>query len=128
MRGLMTLSPLFLVVAFSGCGSSEKLARGREITTLRVRGGFIEIRAGSNGKTYTLLDAEEKLIASDLTAEDLKARYPDRFEALERGLAGDGALIDASVPIPAFDASLGEPKEGTRQLRTFPLDASRDPR
>ena len=115
MRCAKACSVLMVVGAFSGCGTAEKPAPGREIVTLRVRGGFIEIRAGASGRTYTLLDQDQELIAADLTAEELKARYPDRLDALVRGLAGEGALLDASAP---------EPESGARKLESFPLDAS----
>ena len=93
------LSTLCIAAALSGCVSAEKPASTTQITTLRTRNGFIEIRTGSNGRTYALLDAHQNLIDENLTAEELKARYPNQYESLERGIAGDGApLLDASGP------------------------------
>ena len=81
-----------------GCSSSEKAAASVEITTLRVRGGFIEIRTGAQGRTYGVLDESRAVIARDLTPRELESRYPERYETLERALAEaySSLILDAS--------------------------------
>lgn len=96
-------------------GFNEHPAEGREITTLRVRDGFIEIRAGSSGQTFTILDSENRVLAPNLTADEFKAKFPGRYESLERALVDEGVLLDASAPQPR-----AEEQRGVR----FPLEAT----
>ena len=112
MSPRMLFLPLFFVISslVAGCAAGEKPAPSREIVTLRTRDGFIQIRTGEAGRSYTVLDKQGGLVASDLTTEDLKARFPQHSEALERGLAHpeEGAFLDASagrVELKAFPDS-----------------------
>ncbi len=108
MSPRMLFLPLFFVISslVAGCAAGEKPAPSREIVTLRTRDGFIQIRTGEAGRSYTVLDKQGGLVASDLRAEELQARFPEHFEALERGLAGpeDASILDASAA--SLDASL----------------------
>ncbi len=83
----------------AGCAAGEKPAPSREIVTLRTRDGFIQVRTGEAGRSYTVLNKQGGLVASDLRAEELKERFPEHFEALERGLAHpeEGTFLDASA-------------------------------
>ena len=112
MSPRMLFLPLFFVLSglVTGCATGEKPAPSREIVTLRTRDGFIQIRTGEAGRSYTVLDKQGGLVASDLRAEELKERFPEHFEALERGLAHPekGAFLDASagrVELKAFEDS-----------------------
>jgi hypothetical protein len=77
----------------------------RIIVTLRLRDALIEVHTGPAGRRFTLKDGDGKLIASDLTSEDLQKRHPGHFEALERGLArGAEGSLDSSLDARLWEA------------------------
>ena len=67
-------------------GASQPL--GREITTLRDRNGFVEIRTGPEGRSFNVLDAAGRALAVNLSEAELRSQFPNQSEALRTGLAG----------------------------------------
>jgi hypothetical protein len=90
----------------SGCAGSRRsfeagsAAAGEAptIVTLRLRDGFIDIESNAAGITYSIFDVEGKTLAAGLTEDELKAKFPGHFEALEKALA-ESQTFDASLNV-----------------------------
>ncbi len=98
MKIVQSMTPVALLWLSIGCasggaepasvrpGASQPL--GREITTLRLRSGFVEIRTGNEGPSFSVLDVAGRPLAASLTEEELRRQFPTQSEALKTGLAG----------------------------------------
>jgi hypothetical protein len=95
-----------VLLAAPACAPPENEPRAaaperKEVVTLRFQDGFVEVHSGPEGIRYTALDRDGNLLETELTANDLLARYPEHFRALEEGIAGSpDAPLDASVRVP----------------------------
>lgn len=85
-------------------GPAAARADAPEIVTLRTREGFIEIRSAPDGRRFTLLTLDGRVLAPNLTEENLRADFPGHWQAMERALANPDASLHASGE-ELFDAS-----------------------
>ena len=121
-RQLFLLSPFVFLIFFCVCpqlpvngfltagevaksytdkeGISGKEHEGAVIGHLKTSDKMITIRSDKDGQRYTVKTKEGKLLAVDLSKEDLYAEFPDLVEVIERGLAGQ----DASLRLLDFPA------------------------
>jgi hypothetical protein len=68
--------------------SSEKAVIGQ----IQTRDKVIIIRSGADGQLYTIKSKDGNLLAADLNAGELNARFPELKEVIQNGLAGDASL------------------------------------
>jgi len=98
MRLCFSLLACVILAGVNGCRETPEptaaTKEGVRIVALRFRDGFIDIRTGQEGRSFSIRDREGGIIAAELSADDLQARFPSHFEALQRGLA---APLDASL-------------------------------
>ena len=100
MRTAFAISALAALTLLAGCSASplkpsrDSSHRSVEITTLRVRGGFVEIRTGPEGRSFSVLDDQGRTLAADVSATDLMERFPSHFEVVEASLATDASGPD----------------------------------
>ena len=124
-RQLFLFSPFVLLVFFCACqqlpdngtsiagelsysdvdnrGISVKGHESAVIGHLKTSDKMITIRSDTDGPRYTVKTIDGKLLAGDLSREDLYAEFPDLVEVIERGLAGQDASL-RSLDFPARKA------------------------
>lgn len=109
MMRIAFFGALALTGLMNGCAGSREPAASSEnaltsrptIVTLRLRNGFVDIESGADGITYSVLDSEGKALASSLNEAELKAKFPEHFQAVEKALAGSekAGALDASASL-----------------------------
>lgn len=62
------------------------------IGQIQTRNKVIIIRSGADGQIYTVKSKEGDILADDLNAEELNAKFPELKEVVENGLAGDASV------------------------------------
>ncbi len=72
--------------------SAEQESSGPIVSHLKTRDKLITIRAGSEGPMYTVKSEDETVLAADLPAEELYAKFPELKGAVERGIANWAGL------------------------------------
>ena len=79
---------------------------GLVIGHLKTRDKMITIRTGPDGPLYTVESEDGKILAVDLPAAELSAKFPELKDVVERGIAGEDASID-----PRYEALIIEHNE-----------------
>ncbi len=72
---------------------ADQIEEGGVIGHIQTRDKTITIRSGSDGPLYTVKSVDGKVLAVDLSLDDLYAEFPDLKEIVENGLAGDDASL-----------------------------------
>ncbi len=98
--------PRGLLVAFglswlglTGCSHSPSPVPAREavICHIAMRDSLVTIYSTPDGIRFTVAGTEGEIIASGLTAEELKRRHPRAHGIYEDSIAGEGAPLDARL-------------------------------
>ena len=74
-------------------GPSAETSDNPVIGHLQTRNKLITIRTGADGPLYSVKSKEGKILAVDLPATELSARFPELKKVVERGFAGDDASL-----------------------------------
>ncbi len=83
-----------MLVAFS---SSLTISAPLNVVTLKLRDHTIQIKSGGQESTYNIEDKAGKLIAKDVTEDELSRSHPEVYESVKTALAFPHEVIDASV-------------------------------
>lgn len=80
-------------------GKGMKVRAGQEnvIGFLEMRGKTITITRESNGTFYTIKSKDGKTLAAKLKEKDLQARFPEIYNQVKFGLAGNDATLRPRV-------------------------------
>ena len=79
--------PLARTVQASATTNMPQKSSGPVTGHLKTRDKLITIRAGSNGPLYTVESEDGTVLAVDLPAEDVSAKFPELKDVVERGVA-----------------------------------------
>ncbi len=75
-------------------GPSDKASGNPVVGHLKTRDKFITIRTGPDGSLYTVKSESGRVLAVDLSATELSAKFPELGKMLERGLASGTIRAD----------------------------------
>jgi hypothetical protein len=73
---------------------SDKASGNPVVGHLKTRDNFITIRTGPDGPLYTVKSKSGRVLAVDLSATELSAKFPDLGKMVERGLASGKVRAD----------------------------------
>lgn len=77
----------------AGNAISRQSSGNAVIGQVQTRDKVIIIRSGADGQLYTVKSRDGNLLAVDLNAEELDAKFPELKKVLENGLAGHDATL-----------------------------------
>lgn len=93
--------------------TTEAVAPGAEIVTLRSRNGRVTVYASEVGPLFTITTNDGTVEAKQLSYVELQDRYPDHYRRLRDSIAADG-LMYAGYYDPEFDV-------GARYIELGPI-------
>jgi hypothetical protein len=101
---------------------NQQTTGGRVIGHLKTMDKLITMQSGPDGPLYTVKSKGGRVVAADLSAAELSARFPELSEVVERGIA-DWAGIDRTYK--KVESALGVMPMETHETRTIVVEESR---
>ena len=103
VRTTLTPAILALGLGLSGCGaplveSGGETASGAVIGHLQSRDRKITFHAGADGARFTVRTIDGRVLATELSSDELSARHPELFKLYQDSVARP---VDASLTPPA---------------------------